>query len=255
MAGLVADVFDAILMTENGDVLATDTLQESGIESTVETNDVTGGKGDELIAVLHGRREIEITLTDPVWRFDMLALHIGQDIKTGEDTAYAMPKFYEVKEGSDPSELTIELDHSPVNADSVKIYADDGTRVPVDSVSGNTVTISDIMGGLEAGENVEVRTYEYKTSNTTEALEINNSVFPKNVKLVLETLEIDESEQPTHRIQYQFDNVRPSADFSVSTSSAREQSNSEAVFRVLKHRQGNQTVGKVLRIPIEDSDK
>lgn len=243
--GLVADVFKALIIDSAGNVLAKDTLQDANIVAEVQKNDVTGGQGDGLIAVLHGRKDINVTMTDPTWQMENLALHLGQDIVVGAGKAYAMPKWYTVEDSTGTK--SIELENAPI-ANTLKIYLDDGTPLGGFTVSGKKVTISDIA--VSEGEKVEVRTYEYQTSATAETLEIDLTKFPKDAKLVLETLEIDEDEQPLAILQYQFDRVKPDANFAINTASAREASNTESTFRVMKPKDST-VVGRLIRIPFE----
>ncbi|WP_243357254.1 hypothetical protein [Bacillus litorisediminis] len=243
--GLVADVFKVLVVASNGDVLATDTLSDAGIVSEVTKNDVVGGASEGLIAVLHGRRDTNITLTDPVWNMENLALHLGQDIVVGAGEAYKMPSWKTVVDNMGTMEIT--LDEAPLT-DSLKLYTDAGTRISAFTVSGTKVTITET--GIAAGDKVEVRTYKYTTSAQSETLEIDIAKFPKDAKIILETLEIDEDEQPLATLQYQFDRVKPDANFSINTATAREASNTESAFRVMKPKDST-VVGRLIRIPFE----
>lgn len=241
---LVADVFKVLVVDANDNVLATDTLQDANIAVETEANDVNGGQGNGLIAILHGRKDINISLTDPVWRMENLALHMGQDIITGEGTAYAMPSWKTVTDNVGSLEIT--LDNAPL-AGTLKMYLDDGTELSGFTVSGTTVTISDVA--VSDGDKVEVRTYQYTTSASAETLEFDTTKFPKDAKIILETLEISDDEQPLAKLQYQFDRVKPSANFNVNTTSAREASNTESAFRVLKPKDSTK-LGRLIRIPV-----
>lgn len=242
--GLVADVFKCLVIDGSGNVLATDTLSDANIVSEVTKNDVVGGASEGLIAVLHGRRDTNITLTNPVWSMENLALHLGQDIVVGAGEAYKMPSWKTVKDNLGTLEIT--LDEAPV-ANTLKLYMDDGTPLSGFTVSGTKVTIS---AGVVDGEKVEVRTYKYATSATAETLEIDITKFPKDAKIVLETIEIDDDEQPLAILQYQFDRVKPDANFSINTATAREASNTESAFRVMKPKDST-VVGRLIRIPFE----
>src|SRR5690606_37772385 len=100
------------------------------------------------------------------------------------------------------------------------------------------------------GDIVEVRTYTYATSASTESIKIDNAVFAKGVKAILETIEIDSTtEKATHLLQWQFPNALPSGNFSVNTTSAREASAQTFNLRVVKPKVGT-VVGETLRIPL-----
>lgn len=246
---VVADVFDVILISnKDKSVIGTTTLQDANIEVSVQESDVRGGKGNQLLGVLHSDRDITLNLTDINFRYEWVAAQLGQDITTGAGVAYAMPKWYQVVDNS--SDLEIELDHSVLDPSSVAIYDEGGNKLveSVDyTVSGKVVTILD--PSIQAGDEVEVRTYTYQTDPKTQTIEIDNSVFAKGVTAILETIEIDEStEEPTHTLQYQFDNALPSGNFTINTASAREAQAQEFNLRVVKPPKST-VVGRSLRIP------
>src|SRR5690606_25794688 len=101
---------------------------------------------------------------------EWLAKQLGQPIVTGAGVAYAMPKWYKVESG-----LTIELENTPVSATPLAIYDELGARIN-GTLSGKTVTFA---GGVTVGDIIEVRTYTYATSASTESIKIDNAVFAK----------------------------------------------------------------------------
>lgn len=247
--GLVADVFLVNLIDGDGQVFGTTTLQDANIEVQVQENDVRGGRGNQLLAVLHSDRDINISLTDVEFKYDWLAKQLGQDIVTGAGRAYAMPKWYTVQDGGTTGVDSITLDEAPDDMNpELAIYDENGEPITGFTVNGSDVEFSG-TGAVVAGDKVEVRTYAYNTDPTTETIEIDNSVFADGVKAVLETLEIDNNENPTHKVQYQFDNSLPSGNFTISTASAREAQTQEFSLRVVKPSDSN-VVGRVLRMPI-----
>lgn len=247
MSKLIADVFDAVLIDNtSGDTIGTTTLQTGNIESTVEENEVRGGKGNPLIAILRSSRDVNITLEDVCFRYEWLAKQLGQNIVTGAGIGYAMPKWYEVVDEYD--DLIITLDEEPLVEDSGLVIRDeDGNIIDSDdyTVSGAVV---EFTSGVEEGDRVEVVTYRYATDAGTETVEINSTTFPGSATLILETLEI-EDEVPLAKIQYQFTNTMLGSNFTVNTTSAREASVKEIPARALKERYSDR-IGRVLRIPI-----
>jgi hypothetical protein len=246
---VVADVFDVLLISKKtNEVIGTTTLQDANIEVSVQESDVRGGKGNQLLGVLHSDRDITINLTDINFRYEWLATQLGQDIVTGAGIAYAMPKWYTVEEVS--TDLQIELDHTPSDNGSIAIYDEGGNKLELTidyTVSGNKVTIIDPT--IQEGDQLEVRTYAYQTDPLTQTIEIDNQVFADGVMVILETLEIDETtEMPTHLIQYQFDNALPTGNFSINTSSAREAQTQVFNLRVVKPKNSTK-VGKIVRVP------
>lgn len=241
MAQVVADVFDVVLIDSNGDVFGSTTLQDAGIEVQVQENDIRAGKGNQLHGVLHSDRDITINLTDISFRYEWLAKQLGQSIVTGAGVAWAMPKWYDVKTG-----LVVNLPSTPTSGATVAVYDSAGVKLS-GTLTGSNYTIS---SGVVVGDTVEVRTYSYATSASTKTISIDNSVFAKGVKAVLETVEIDSTtETATHTLQWQFDNALPSGNFNINTSSAKEAITQEFNLRVIKPKTTN-VVGRSLRIPI-----
>ncbi|KAA9007388.1 hypothetical protein F4V43_02555 [Paenibacillus spiritus] len=246
---LIADVFDVIVKSKaTGDVIGTTTLSEAGIEVSVQENEVRAGKGNALIATLHVSRDIQINLTDMQFRYDWLAAQLGQDIKTGAGVAYSMPKWYTV--ATESSNKVITLDNAPTNIDSLVIYDASGAKLVKTTdftLSTNKVTI--LKAGIAAGTKVEVRTYTYATPANTQTIMIDNSVFAKGVEVILETVEIDSTENITARLQYQFTSAVPSGNFTVSTQSERNAASQTFNMKVVKP-EDSTVVGQVVRIPV-----
>lgn len=244
---LIADVFDVLLIDSEKNVIATTTLTEANIDVSVQENDVRGGRGNQLLGILHSDRDITINLTDAEFKYEWLAKNLGQDIITGAGVAYAMPKWYEAVDNMGSVEIT--LDNEPLATDSgLKIYDEDGVEIALTTgytIVGSVVTLVDGV----AGDRVEVRTYKYNTDAKTETIEIDNSIFAKGVQCVLETLEIDGEENPLATIQYQFDKALPSGNFTINTASARTGQTQAFNLRVIKPANSTK-VGKVLRIPV-----
>lgn len=243
---IIADVFDVVLKDNTtGDIIASTTLTEANIEIRVDTQDVRGGKGNQLIAVLHSSRDIEISLTDVDFKYEWLVQQLGTSITTGTGVAYAMPKWYTVVDASSSKKIT--LDETPLATNNdLKIFKADGTAITAFTVSGKDVTIT---SGVSAGDLVEVRTYKYSTNANTKTVTIEQDKFPATVMMILETLEINENEVPVARVQYQFDSVLPTGNITLNTSSERSAKAFQTTFRVIKPKTST-VVGRVLRIPL-----
>lgn len=246
---VVADVFECVIVDSDGDVIGTTTLQDGNIETQVQETDVRSGRGNQLRGVLHAERDITINLTDVGFSYSWLAKQLGQTIKTGAGIAYQMPKFHTV--AMETTNKVITLEETPTSIDSIALYDKDGVRLMKTTdftMATNKLTI--LKAGISAGDSVEVRTYTYATDAETQTIDIDNSVFAKGVRLVLETIEIDESTETTlAKLQWNFERALPSGNFTISTSSAKEASTSAYTFRVVRPTNSS-VVGKSLRIPI-----
>lgn len=247
---LIADVFDVVLIDKTTrDVICTTTLQNADIEVSVTENDVRGGKGNTLLAVIHASRDINLNLTDAEFRYDWLAKQLGQNITTGAGVGYAMPVWDTVIDGG-ASVPKITLAETPVATNSdLAIHDSSGVKVTGYSVTGASVDFTGATPSIAIGDKVEVRTYKYDSVATTESIALDGSVFATGVEAILETLEIDSNEVAKYKLQYQFDNTIPSGNFSISTASERQASTQQFNLRVIKP-ETTDVVGRVLRMPI-----
>lgn len=242
--GFIADVFDVTLIDpRTNDVFAMTTLQDANIEFELDENEIRGGRGNTLLGVLKTDRDVNISLTEVSFRYDWLARQLGSDVVTGEAVAYARPKFYKVEGGE------ITLPNTPLDGSKVAVYSEDGEKLDVEVVDNN-VTVT----GANDGDDVEVRSYTYQTSSSTEQIEFDINKFPKGVIAVLETIEIDGDENITHKIQYQFENAVPDGNATIETASEREATAQEFNLRVIKPKTTD-VIGRALRIPYEDTDE
>jgi hypothetical protein len=246
---LVADVFDVLLVEpDDGSIICTTTLQDANIDVRVNSTDVRGGKGNQLIGVLHSGRDIDIALTDVTFRFDWLAKQFGQDIITGAAIAWAFPKWYTAT-GDTTTGITITLDETPLATNSgIQIYKADGTLISATdyTISDKTVTFTT---GVVSGDKVEVRGYKYTTAATANTIEINNKIFADGKICILETLEIENDETPLAKIQYQFDSAVPTGNVTINTTAERKAVAPQFGLRVLKP-ETSDVVGRIIRVPL-----
>lgn len=248
--GYIADVFDVLLIDSNtGETIATTTLQDAQIQAQVTENEIRGGKGNALLGTLHAQRDITIQLTDVSFNYPMLAKQLGQDVNTGAQIAYAMPKQYTV------SGTTITLDNpvTTVDADNgLVIQTTDGKSITGFTVTTSSVDLSAATPSVSDKEVVEVVTYKYDTDATTEEIVFDSAVFAKGMRCVLETYEIAGDETITHKIQFNFPSAVMDGNFTFNTQSAKQAVTNQNTLKVLKP-DGTTIVGSSLRIPIAAS--
>lgn len=247
--GAILDVFDAVIIdNETKEPIGTTTLQDAQIQTQVQTSNVVGGKGGNILGVIHSQRTFNITLTDVELNMDFLAKQFGQDIVVGKGIAYAMPEYYEVVAGSTDGEKKITLNKIPLETNNMlSIYDKNGDKLANTdfTLTGNDVNIT--ATSVAVGDQIEVRTYKYETSQNAETVVFDGSVFAKGVTLILDTVEVDLStEKPTHTIQYQFTNALPDGQFTISTQSTRQAVTNQMVLTVVKPATSD-VVGKVIR--------
>lgn len=247
--GFIADVFDVTLIDNtNGEVFATTTLQDAGIEVSVSENEIRGGKGNQLLGLLKVSRDININLTDMEFRYEWLAAQLGTPVVTGAGVAYAVPKWYKLD-----ATKAITLPKAPAPADSLAIYDNKGKRIAKTdyTVAGNKVTFS--AAGMAAGNEVDVRTYKYATVPETQTIDFNAKKFAKGVTAILDTVEIDGDERITHTLQYQFPSAVPEGNFSISTASERNAATQSFNLKIIKPKTSD-VVGQLVRFPYVDPD-
>lgn len=246
MTQLIADVFDCVLRdSDTKEVIGLTTLQDAQIQAKVNSSDVIGGKGGQVIAVLNSNRDISIQLTDVEINYKTLARQFGQDVVTGAGVAYAMPKSYSV------SGSTVILDNpvSTKDADNaLSIVNSDGESITGFTVTGNTVSLSTATPTVSSGDSVTVETYKYDTDATTESIQIDNAVFARGMECILETYELDDQEKITHKVQFQFTNALMDGNFTLDTKSQKQAVTDQTTLRILKP-SNSTVVGKLLRIP------
>jgi hypothetical protein len=248
--GIVADVFETVLLDTNGLKFGSTSLTESSIDVSVQENDVRYGRGNQLAGILHSDRDITLNFTEGEFKYEWLAMQLGQDITTGAKTAYAMPKWYECVTKASTG-IGFILDHKPLATGSgLKIFNSSGTEVVVTTgytISGDDVTI---VGGV-VGDRYEVRTYKYTTSASTQEIEIDNSVFGSGVQVVMETLEIDPDteEEPWQPFNIFLKNVYLLVNLQSILLSDRKAQTNAFSLRVVKP-SNSTVVGKMLRIPV-----
>lgn len=243
---LIADCFDVLLVSSDGELFGSSTLSSGDINITCDSTEVRAGRGDALISVLRGNRQVEINLSEVTFKWDFLAMQLGRDSVVGAETAWALPKWYKAKDVT--GTVTIELENTPLTTDSgIKIYDADGKLV-TGTVSGKKVTFTT---GVEDGDNVEVRGYKYTTGANTETIEIDNVSFPDDVICILETLEIsEEGETQLSKIQYIFEKAVPTGNVSISTKKEKDANVTDFALKAIKPIASG-TIGKVVKIPIQ----
>jgi hypothetical protein len=248
---VIADVFETLLIDSDGDVIGTTTLQDANIEVSVQEQDVRGGRGNQLYGILHSDRDINIAQNDIQFRYEWMAKQFGQDIVTGAGTAYAMPKWYLATDNGGATEIT--LDNTPATSHELAIYNEDGQKVEGFTVTDSVVDFTAATPTVAIGDELEVRTYVYETPAETQEFKIDNAVFAKGVKAVLETVEVDETEERvTHKIQYEFYKAIPTGNFSVNTAAERSAQAQAFNLRVVKPKTSTE-VGAIKRIPVVEA--
>lgn len=253
---LVADIFDILLQDDSGNLIASTTLSSADVKIAVDEKEIRGGRGDNLLAIVHSARKVDISVAEMEFKWDWIANQLGRTASTGAVTAWATSKMYacvDLDGTGAGTAIGFTLDETPLASSSgLKIFnASTGEEVATPAgytISGKDVTI---VGG-NIGDAYEVRGYKYTTVGTASTILIDNTSFADGLVCVLETIEIDEDESPLYKIQVQLDECLPSGNFEINTKSARDASVSNFTFKAIKPRTSD-TIGRLIRIPIQSS--
>lgn len=236
---LIIDVFYALILDEKGNMICMDRLKQADVSASVDGVEITGGRRQQLIANVGGKKTLTVTTNEPMFRLDALAMSLGEDIKTGASVAYTMPKTYDVKE------KVVDLEQTPIEG-SLIIYGEDGQKIESSdySLSAKKVTFTSYDGAKAK------ITYQYNTPEGTHTLNISSSNFPKAKRLILETIVIDKDENPVALFQLDFPSAKPNGSFNLATSESVEAVANEIEWAITDN---GGSLGTVRLIPIEDA--
>lgn len=248
---LIADVFDAAFYQGDRLAFVSDTLTDAGIDVKVNEKEVRGGKGNGLIATLHSSRDITVKLTDPVFRFETLAMQLGTDIVTGEGIGYCMIRYYPVKVESAKKQITLEK--LPLKATDVELFHK-GEKLKAEDYVITDSVVEFKSDKVKELDKITVYPYAYRTNASARLIEINSDTFATGGKLVLETIEINEKEIPTARLFYVFENALPTGNFSINSKSEKDASPVELELKIAKPADSSK-VGYILREDIDTPSK
>ena len=250
---LIADVFDVLLVDSSGNMFASTTLSSGDIDIKCDSKEIRAGRGDSLISILRSNRQVDIKLTEVTFKWDFLALQLGNTASVGATTAYATSKYYECVDidGETGTNVGFVLNETPLASGSgLKIFnATTGAEVAL--TSGYTIFVDEviIVGGV-IGARYEVRGYKYTTGSTASTIVIDNVSFPDDVICILETLEIsEEGETLLSKVQYVFDKAVPDGNITISTKKEKDANVTNFTLKALKPANSN-NIGRVIKIPV-----
>lgn len=251
---LIADIFDLQLLTDSDELIASTTLESADVEVAVDSQPVVGGKGAALISTLHSARRVDISVSDVLWSWDFVQNQLGKKATTGAVTAMAAPKIYPVVDldgDGAGAVLGLVLDEEPLASGSklTIIKMADGSKLETPAgytITGKNVTI---VGGV-LGDKYMVKGYYYTTDATASTIVIDNTSFAEGVKAILTTIELSNDEKPINIVQIQLDEVLPSGNFTINTTTQRQANATNFTFSAIKPEDSNSELGRIIRIPI-----
>lgn len=178
------DVAKAYLIENaTGFECATGTLKSHTISQSVDTSDIRGGQGNELLSRIKSNKNVTITLEDVCHNRDFIAMAMGSEVKAQQNfETHTVAKDYVV--GATATEIT--LDPAPkAGTTKIKYWAADGSQKE-GTVSNSKLTIA----GAKQGEVITVGSYLY-TAKAGDLISIASSKFSGTYTLILEEPVID----------------------------------------------------------------
>lgn len=225
---LLCDVFDAYFYDSKDNlVFMSENLTSSEITGSADENEVRNGRGNGLFAKLYSNKTVEVTLKTNAFDFSTVALLAGTTVGTGKGTCYTPALLLTVKEKK------VVLPYAPKNSTSLEIYAD-GTLVESGNiqVTKNSVTLT----GVDNGKEVKIMPYEFDMPTDKDEYKeivVRADQFPSAGKLVLKGVEKNKSSQNYRDLTIIIEKAQPSSDFTLSTSSEVEPTETEIKLSAL----------------------
>lgn len=225
---LLCDVFDAYFYDAQGNlVFMSENLTSSDITGSADEKEVRNGRGNGLFAKLYSNKKIEVSLKTNAFDFSTVALLAGTTVGTGKGTCYTPSLIQTLNEDNE-----VVLPYEPKVVSKVEIYHN-GELVEASkySITNNTVAFTELVDGDE----VIIMPFEFEMPGNDEYKEIviRADQFPTAGKLVLKGVEKNKSAENYKDLTIIIDKAQPASDFSLSTSSEVDATETEIKLSAL----------------------
>lgn len=225
---LLCDVFDAYFYDAQGNlVFMSENLTSSDITGSADEKEVRNGRGNGLFAKLYSNKKIEVSLKTNAFDFSTVALLAGTTVGTGKGTCYTPSLIQTVDDSNE-----VVLPYAPKVVSKVEIYHN-GELVEASkySITNNTVAFTELVDGDE----VIIMPFEFEMPGNDEYKEIviRADQFPTAGKLVLKGVEKSKSAENYKDLTIIIDKAQPASDFSLSTSSEVDATETEIKLSAL----------------------
>ena len=225
---LLCDVFDAYFYDAQGNlVFMSENLTSSDITGSADEKEVRNGRGNGLFAKLYSNKKIEVSLKTNAFDFSTVALLAGTTVGTGKGTCFTPSLIQTVKANKE-----VVLPYTPKNTSKVEIFAKGVLVEPSKyTINKNAVTFTD----LSVGDEIVVMPFEFDMPSGEEYKEIviRADQFPTAGKLVLKGVEKNKSAENYKDLTIIIDKAQPASDFSLSTSSEVDATETEIKLSAL----------------------
>ena len=220
----VQDVAELFLHFADGDTKFFGCMNTSGLEKTVDTEDIRCGIGWGLSSILYSNPDMSLTLTPAYWN------EVFMEVQSGEEFAEsASVNVWTYETGTavlSTTNSTVAITGTPVGG-IVKAQTMDGVTYPATFATGS-VTITG--GAALAGKTITVL---YRKAVTGDVLTFKTDSYPKVMGVTLHTVAYDvETNEIVSDLYFTFDRVLGDGNLSMSMTGATNNT-SEITVRVL----------------------
>ncbi len=236
-------VADAVLVDEaTGVQLATASLTTHNISQSVDITEIKAGQENATYVTLKNNKTITVELTDIQQNRQWFAMQTGADIEElgggglANIEAYAFPKTYTLPAPQPGGDIHLELDHTPIAPQTIKIYKAN-TKEQVEQVhitlNGQNLEIAQ-AAGLAQNDLVVVEAYKYSLTKG-DVIRLKSGKYGKSYRLILDEKVMDSDLEIVGRRQSIFYKVTPDDNFTLSGSTELSEQNQTYTFTVKKH--------------------
>lgn len=212
--------------------LATATLKTHNISQSVDTSDIRGGQGNELLTRIKSNKTVTITIEDVCHNRDFLALAMGSTVEKAKTNfvGHTVAKEYTIETAN---EITLSPAPKATTA-TIKCWDSKGK-----AVDGNWATNKLTVTGAQKGEVYTVGSYEYEVK-TGDFVAISSNKFSGTYMLVMEEPVVDLDLNVVAYKKSVFPRVQADDSFELSGSSERSEKTISYTFTALKTKGANE---------------
>ena len=215
----VQDVAEAYIHYQGGVTRFYGCLTNSGLEKTIDIEDIRCGIGSKLSGFVYSNPDMTITLTPAYFNEYFLELQSGEEFELAESINVWTYEY--VKFSTATADVTATITGTPVGG-IVKVQGDDGTQY---AATFATATVTVTGGATTLGA---VNAYVlYQKAVTGDVLTFKADSYPEVVGLTLHTIAYDvDTNEIVSDLYFTFDKVlgdgQMSLGFALSTNATNE---------------------------------
>jgi hypothetical protein len=231
------DVADVYMKFADGKVRWFGCMNTTGIEKTVDTEDIRCGIGAGLSGIVYSNSDMTLAIT-PAWLNEWLI-----EYQTGDTFTSGSRNVWVTEDNllgvTSTTNATVTITGTPVGG-IVKVQDADGKLYTATYLTG-TVTITSASGG-------KYYSVSYEKAVTADMVEFRNDTYPEAVSLILKTVAYDiNTGLKTADLYFEFDRVISYGNLSLSLTLQTNTTNGELTFRVIPL---NNIFGRYVSVPV-----